>query len=178
LADGTALVCIRGNHEQMLLEAVDGAIPVQEWLYHGGAQTLDSYGRGRGIDGSSPEHVEFIRSWNDVHVAETHFYAHGNYVPSRPLTQQPWADLRWQSLRWHTPGPHCSGKIAVLGHTSDKQGRILNLGHLVCIDTYACGGYWLTAFEAATGTAWQANEAGEFRQVELPPVQSPAPVAR
>ena len=70
-------------------------------------------------------------------------------------------------------GPHCSGKTAVLGHTSNKQGQIVNLGHLVCIDTYCCGGYWLTAFDATTGRVWQANEAGEFRSGELPPIQAP-----
>src|SRR6185295_18366301 len=43
LGKRTNLVNILGNHEQMLLEAVAGEIPVQEWLYHGGAQTLDAY---------------------------------------------------------------------------------------------------------------------------------------
>src|SRR5262245_2009947 len=46
LRERTNLVCILGNHEQMLLDALEGDIPVQEWLIHGGAQTLDSYGKG------------------------------------------------------------------------------------------------------------------------------------
>ncbi len=168
----TNLVCLLGNHEQMLIEAVDGDIPVQEWLYHGGAQTLDSYGKGSGASAIDPEHVAFIRTWGDVYESENHFFAHGNYIASRPLDRQPWVDLRWQSLKWHTPGAHSSGKIAVLGHTSNKQGQILNLGHLVCIDTYCCGGYWLTALDVTTGRVWQANEAGEFRTAELPPIQA------
>ncbi len=172
LRDRTNLVCILGNHEQMLLDALEGDIPVQEWLIHGGAATLDSYGKGFGIDAVPSAHIEFMQSWGDVHETDNHFFAHGNYLASRPLDRQPWTDLRWQSLRWHTPAAHCSGKTAVLGHTSNKQGQILNLGHIVCVDTYCCGGYWLTALDVTTGRVWQTNETGEFRIGELPAIQS------
>jgi serine/threonine protein phosphatase 1 len=171
------LVSILGNHEQMMLDAIEGLIPVQEWLIHGGAQTLDSYDKTAGVDAIDPEHIEFIESWGDVYETEGHFFVHGNYLPSRPLEFQPWVDLRWQSLKWHTPGPHCSGKTAILGHTSNKQGEILNLGHLVCIDTYCCGGFWLTALDVTTGRVWQTNEAGEFRTGELPPILSASSIS-
>ncbi len=172
LGERCQLVSLIGNHEQMMLEALDGDIPVQQWLMHGGAATLDSYGPGAGVNAVDPAHIDFIRTWVDVYETDSHFFVHGNYIASRPLDRQPWTDLRWQSLNWHTPEPHVSGKTAVLGHTSNKQGQIVNLGHIVCIDTYCCGGYWLTAFDATTGRAWQANEAGAFRTAELPPVQS------
>jgi serine/threonine protein phosphatase 1 len=165
------LTCIQGNHEQMLLDALDGLMPVHEWLVHGGAETLDSYGKGRGVNAVEDGHVEFLRSWGDVYETPTHFFAHGNYLATKPLDGQPWRDLRWQSLKWHTPGPHRSGKIAVLGHTSNKQGQIVNLGHLVCIDTYCHGGYWLTALDATNNLVWQSNDEGEFRAAKLPPVQ-------
>lgn len=178
LRERCQLITIVGNHEQMMIEALDGDIPVQEWLMHGGAATLDSYGQGAGVNAVDAAHVDFIRSWVDVHQSASHFFAHGNYIASRPLETQPWIDLRWQSLNWHTPGPHISGKTAVLGHTSNKQGQIVNLGHIVCIDTYCCGGFWLTAFDAASGGIWQANEAGEFRAGDLPPVQAAMKVRR
>jgi len=176
LGDRCNLVTIMGNHEQMMLEALDGDIPIQEWLMHGGAATLDSYGRGAGVNAVDAAHVEFIRTWGDVYQTPSHFFAHGNYIASRPLETQPWIDLRWQSLHWHTPTPHVSGKTAVLGHTSNKQGNIINLGHIVCVDTYCCGGFWLTAFDTTSGKFWQANESGDFRSVALPSVQSSAKV--
>ncbi len=172
LGERCRMQCIQGNHEQMLLDAVDGRMPMQEWLVHGGADTLDSYGKGAGLGALDPEHVEFIRSWGDVYECSSHFFVHGNYLATRPLDRQPWRDLRWQSLKWHTPGAHISGKTAVLGHTSNKQGEIVNLGHIICIDTFCHGGYWLTALDATTGRVWQANEAGEFRTVELSPIRA------
>jgi serine/threonine protein phosphatase 1 len=64
----------------------------------------------------------------------------------------------------HTlPGRHCSGKTAVVGHTPQVTGEILDLGYLVCIDTYCVGGGWLTALDVDSGQVWQANRAGELR---------------
>ena len=48
----------------------------------------------------------------------------------------------------------------VVGHTPQIDGRVLNLGHLVCIDT-GCGlGGLLTAFDVGTGQVWQVDELG------------------
>ena len=162
------LECILGNHEQMLLDTLDNRIALQEWLSFGGAETLDSYGKDAHLRSIDAQHVEFIRSWIDVIETPSHFFAHGNYAANKPLSAQPWAELRWQSLQWHAPPPHLSGKTAVLGHTSQKNGRILNLGHILCIDTYCCGGQWLSAVDVVAGEAWQANEQGDLRRGVIP----------
>jgi serine/threonine protein phosphatase 1 len=88
---------------------------------------------------------------------------HASYEPERPLHEQHWQSLRWHSLRDWIPQPHVSGKIAVVGHTSQKDGEILDAGHLICIDTYCWGGGWLTAFEPTTGRIWQADRRGRLR---------------
>jgi serine/threonine protein phosphatase 1 len=72
--------------------------------------------------------------------------------------------MRWHTLRADIPARHESGKIAVVGHTSLKNGEILDLGHLVCIDTYCWGGGWLTALDTTSGQIWQANLDGRLRQ--------------
>jgi Calcineurin-like phosphoesterase len=165
------LISILGNHEQMLLDAVDGLIPLQEWLVHGGAETLDSYGKNFTMRSLDPRHVAFLQTWGDVYETADHFFVHGNYLADQPLDAQPWEELRWESLRVRVPGPHTSGKIAIVGHTSNKQGRIVNLGHLVCLDTYCHGGGWLTALEPTTGHVWQTDQHRRVREVKLPPVQ-------
>jgi serine/threonine protein phosphatase 1 len=167
LRDESKLICILGNHEEMMLDCVDDEMFLQDWLIHGGSETLDSYGKGWTPDRLPDEHLDFLRTWGDYYETPSHFYAHGNYLIERALSQQPWHELRWESLRDRVPKLHCSGKTAILGHTSNKQGEILNLGYLVCIDTYAHGGGWLTALEPETGKVWQADIRGEFRERKL-----------
>jgi serine/threonine protein phosphatase 1 len=60
------------------------------------------------------------------------------------------------------PGPHYSGKIAILGHTAQRDGRILDLGYLKCIDTCCYGEGNLTALEVHTGQTWQADKRGRL----------------
>lgn len=38
--------------------------------------------------------------------------------------------------------------------------RPLDLGHTICIDTYAHGGRWLTCLEVSSRWAWQADQSG------------------
>ena len=80
------------------------------------------------------------------------------------MAEQPVGMLRWESLRDMTPGPHDSGKTVIVGHTSQKGGEILDLGHLKCIDTYCYGGGWLTALDVKTGEVWQADRDGKMRR--------------
>jgi serine/threonine protein phosphatase 1 len=64
-----------------------------------------------------------------------------------------------------TPGPHESGKTVIVGHTSQKNGEILDLGHVKCIDTFCCGGGWLTALDVHTHEVWQADREGKMRRL-------------
>jgi len=157
------LVPILGNHEQMLLDAIDGRVPLQDWLVHGGAETLDSYGKDAVLAALPDTHVDFVRSWGDYYETDDHFFAHANYLAEIPLANQPWEAMRWRSFSFFWPAPHRSGKIAIVGHTANKQGEIVDHGHLICIDTYCHGGRWLTALEPATGQMWQAGPAGQLR---------------
>ena len=69
----------------------------------------------------------------------------------------------WRSLD-NLPRRHISKKMAVLGHTPQMNGEVLDLEYLVCIDT-GCGfGGRLTALEVisnrVTGSCWQVDELG------------------
>ena len=163
------LITILGNHEQMLLDVIDGKMPRQGWLIHGGTETLDSYGNQASPAEITEQHLAFIRTWTDYYENATHFFVHGNYIEQKELAMQPWSLLRWEPLHHRLPGPHQSGKTAVLGHTANRGGRIVNLGYLVCIDTCCHGGAWLTALEPATGKVWQTNDRGDKQHAHLVP---------
>jgi serine/threonine protein phosphatase 1 len=163
LAERCRLVPLLGNHEQMLLEARAGVHPTT-WLGMGGFATLDSYGPGRNISLIPEEHFEFLENCLDYHETDTHIFVHANYYAGLPMNEQPPLMLRWEFLEETIPGPHDSRKTVIAGHTSQKSGEILDLGHLKCIDTCCCGGGWLTALEVSTGEVWQANREGFLRQ--------------
>ena len=71
--------------------------------------------------------------------------------------------LLWDSLKMRQPGPHCSGKTGIVGHASQKSGEILDLGYVVCIDTWCYGEGWLTALDVESRQVWQVDKRGEGR---------------
>ncbi|CAN5896705.1 metallophosphoesterase family protein [soil metagenome] len=157
------LVPILGNHDQTLLDVYAGRAPIY-WLFDmGGIATLDSYGTGRDLHLIPEAHFEFLSGCRNYYETDTHIFLHANYYPDLPMDQQDAMILRWESLRGMTPGPHDSGKIVIAGHSSQKSGEVLDLGHLLCIDTYCYGGGWLTALEVRSGQTWQVNPVGHFR---------------
>jgi predicted RecB family nuclease len=169
LTGGCTLVPLKGDHEELFLAALRGQDVLGRWHSAGGEQTLRSYC----VDHPSdvPQlHRTFLSSCEDRHETDTHFFVHANYRGGLPLRYQPRAVLRRQSLDTEQPGAHFTGKVAVVGHTPQKTGEILDLGYLVCIDTYCHGGEWLTALDVGSGRYWQANEKGEMREGRLPRV--------
>jgi serine/threonine protein phosphatase 1 len=153
---------ILGNHEEMLLQLLDGAFwDVGAWLSFGGKETLESYGVTMPKD-IPKEHIEFIRNCHQWCESENHLFLHASYLEKKSPDKFPPDILRWESLRDRIPGPHTSGKRAILGHTSQKNGEILDLGYLTCIDTFCYGTGKLTALEIHTGEIWQADKSGRF----------------
>ena len=157
------LVPLLGNHEEMMLNFLDDKQQPDNWLDVGGVATLKSYSSKLDPKEIPSEHVDFIRSWGDYFETDSHFFVHASYEPERRLAEQHWQTMRWQSLKNGIPEPHVSGKTAIVGHTSLKDGEILDRGHLICIDTYCWGGGWLTALDTTTGQIWQTDREGRPR---------------
>jgi serine/threonine protein phosphatase 1 len=167
LRERCKLVPLMGNHEEMMLNHLDGRLQPDNWLECGGAETLRSYAKSDGRFAIPVSHTECLRSWQNWWETESHFFVHGSYAHDLPLPVQRWNVFRWHSLRTGLPQPHVSGKIAVVGHTSQKSGEILDVGYLICIDTYCYGGGWLTALEPATGRIWQVDQRGQPRDKSM-----------
>ncbi len=159
------LVPLIGNHDQMLLEVAWGAEELlAEWLDFGGAATLASYGL-KHPAAISKDHLNFLQACPHFFETERHFFVHANYLEDWPLNLQPPEVLFWESLKIRTPGPHQSGKIAILGHTAQASGEILDLRYLKCLDTCCYGGGWLTAMEVYSGEIWQVDASGCPRKI-------------
>jgi serine/threonine protein phosphatase 1 len=118
-------IVLRGNHEQMLLDAlsVDKHVAFRRWLKVGGAQTLASYGYTRKkvtpdcarqvID---PGHVQFLAELPLTHVVGNYLFVHAGVEPGVPLERQDASTLmtiRGRFLR----KPHGLPFTVVHGHT-------------------------------------------------------------
>ncbi len=154
------VISLTGNPELMLRHAMQ----VEQrdfWLDCGGRATLASYGGS--LANIPPEHIAFFahnRRWWET--AE-HIFVHANYVYDSPMDEQPDYAAFWEHLH-SVPPPHISGKQVIVGHTPQITGEVLDMGHVVCIDTFCFGGGWLSAFNPETTETWQADAAGHLRR--------------
>lgn len=164
LAERCRLVPLLGNHDQAMLDVRSRRIKGNFWIGIGGMATLASYGAAWGELDKVPEaHFAFLEACVPAFETDSHLFFHAQYDPRLPIAEQPEDALRWNSLRESVPEPHCSGKRAFVGHSSQKTGEILDLGHIVCIDTFCYGGKWLTALDVGSGQVWQADAHGRLR---------------
>ena len=101
-------VCLAGNHEQMMVAALDTDEDFKRWLGFGGESTLLSYGvsptgagknvskkRAEFIEAVPQTHVEFLRNLPTSYHHAEFFFAHAGVHPKRSLATQKDEDLMW-----------------------------------------------------------------------------------
>lgn len=154
------MLLVLGNHEEMMLDALAGGEWTLGWLRYGGATTLESYGEDP--DKIPPEHINFLKSGVDHWETDENIFIHANLRAGVPLADQSKEMLRWTHLTGNEP-PYHPVKNVVCGHTPQRSGEPLGFPGWICIDTYAYGGGWLTAFDVKTDEIFQAKQSGEFR---------------
>ncbi len=152
---------LMGNHELMMLSALDNPSEYEFWLRSGGDETLASYDDS--LSDIPQSHVEFLHRCVAYHELEDCFFVHANYTAELPLNKQPEYTLFWEHLTMHLPAPHVNGKKAIVGHTPQRDGDVLILPHLICLDTYCYGGRYLSAMDLDSGQIWQADLRGRLR---------------
>jgi serine/threonine protein phosphatase 1 len=176
LAGRCRLVPLLGNHEEVFLNALGDRTALRKWLTLGGTDALRSYGWTRGgrrrtlAEWIPAQHRAFLTGCLPYHETGTHLFVHAGFLPDLAMDQQPALALRWRVTDARTAVPHRSGKVAVVGHTPQMSGEVLDLGFLVCLDTNCVRGGWLTALETDTGRIWQADRGGTLRKSKGVPV--------
>jgi serine/threonine protein phosphatase 1 len=148
---GFTTVRLLGNHEEAMLEFLEGRSDGRDWLSFGGLETLLSYGvpiRGfpdtaqraaalrDGLREAVPHaHLDFLRTCTLHHTIGDYVFVHAGVRPGVALEEQSRADLLWirdDFLRDRSPLP---GKVVVHGHTISDLPQ--DLGHRINIDTGA-----------------------------------------
>lgn len=152
---------ILGNHEQMLLDALQSPAVAQIWFGWGGAETILSYGHD--LADVSEEHIDYLAAAKPYVETEAAICVHANLEPGVPLPEQSIEWLRWQKITGREL-PHESGKRIVCGHTQMPGDVPGVLDGWLMIDTGAYGGGFLTAVDLDSGEILQARQSGAFRR--------------
>lgn len=137
-------VMLMGNHEAMLLDALDG-VRVEAFLWNGGGDTLRSYGLApHELDKLPPEHVDFFRGLLPMYQTDEYIFVHAGLRPGVELEKQdPW-DLVWIREEFYLAGADF-GRTVIFGHTPFRQPMVTP--HLIGIDTGAVFGNQLTCLQ-------------------------------
>ena len=136
-------VFLKGNHEQMLLDAVGSPEAELTWFANGGAATLESYGVANAFE--LPEvHLTWFRQLILRFDDGQRLYVHAGVDPSRTLEKQQSNRLLW--IREPFLSSELDfGRLIVHGHTPTKSQRPDLRSNRLNIDTGAVYGGPLTA---------------------------------
>jgi len=140
-----------GNHEDAMLDFLQGRSDGSAWLSYGGVETLLSYGvalRKLPLDGLTTKelredlcravpkaHVDFLTNCLLSHTEGDYVFVHAGIRPGRTMEQQTRNDLLWirdEFLRSRSPLPD---KVVVHGHTICELPQ--DLGYRIDVDTGA-----------------------------------------
>lgn len=112
---GDAWICLRGNHEQMMVEAHSGGRDDRSrWLFNGGVEARASW------SGSVPASVLAWCASRPIHYeTASHYFVHAGIMPGVPLDQQANETRLWIRDRFmNDESDH--GKHIVHGHTPHR----------------------------------------------------------
>lgn len=159
--DGSRWICLKGNHEAMMLDALDGRAPLAPWLAKGGTAILESY-PDRIVP---PEHRRWLRDLPNIHVDERRVFVHAGVDPGRPLDAQDPRDLLWKRYDDEDGQGH-GERFVVHGHRPSVDGPRL-FAQRIDLDTlaWATGRLVVGVFEnRRTGPPVELLEVGRSRK--------------
>ncbi len=156
---GIPMVCLRGNHEQMMLDAVSGdPAAARHWLANGGDATVRSWGvAGRPVAqwrAAMATELAWLRGLALFHRMDGYVFVHAGLRPGVPMADQAAEDMLWIRegfLDWPGPIlPDAPDIVVVHGHTPCRQPDLF--GRRIGLDTGAVAGGALTCavFEGRT----------------------------
>lgn len=138
---GARVVNLSGEHERMLLDALDGdRASATDWLWSGGKTTLASWGlppdlpRDAWFGAIPADHVAFLRGLKVSHREGEYLFVHAGIRPGVPLARQAKDDLLGirQPFLWSEQD---HGVVVVHGHNTEPAPA--TLANRIGLDTGA-----------------------------------------
>lgn len=142
-AEPGRVVCLLGNHEHMMLDALTAPARERLFLFNGGEATLSSYGVDRVHQVPRPD-LDWLAARPRSHSDARRVFVHAGLNPAFAWDAQPDDDLVWIRDEF-LDSEHDWGRFVVHGHTPRVDGRPDVRPRRVNLDTGAIYGGRLTA---------------------------------
>lgn len=130
-------ICLRGNHEEAMVNFADGSAAANGWLNYGGLETLSSYGvdvdsvmEGSGNplgrfrkalkDAVPKRHLQYLSRLPFHHHNGDYMFVHAGVRPKVPIEAQDLSDMLWireDFLKYKKP----FDRFIVHGHTITSE---------------------------------------------------------
>ncbi len=139
-------IFIKGNHEDMLQNYLDGSDRVT-YLLNGGQKTMDEYLNRSDNKEAFPipsEHLEFFNSLQLYYQTDDYIFVHAGLREKVPLESQDKMDLLWTRDEF-IHSDFNFGKRVIFGHTQFKEPLLQ--ANKIGIDTGAVYGNLLTCLQ-------------------------------
>jgi serine/threonine protein phosphatase 1 len=137
-----ASIFLKGNHEDMLASALADSRAVNEWLTHGGVETLESYNV-NDVSALPKAHTDWMKMLPLSHDDGRRFFVHAGIDPAAPLARQTERTMLW--TRKHKQTMTDPGRLIVHGHVPLRSGLPEQHRYRLNLDTAAVYGGPLTA---------------------------------
>lgn len=135
LAEQTQCTFLRGNHEALMLDYLNGG-DFELWRMNGGIETLESYRADNGKIEIPKRHVDFLQATKLYHDDDHFFFVHAGIRPDRSVRENIQEGdehvFLWERSHLHAKS-YAWEKPVVCGHT--PHSAPLNQEKLIVIDT-------------------------------------------
>jgi serine/threonine protein phosphatase 1 len=158
------VVCLRGNHEEMMVNGLADPDAEIHWLVNGGAATLASYG-----GNVPPEHLAWLSALPVAYETEHQFFVHAGVRPGVSLDAQKREEMLWIRRRF-LDSDEDFGKHVVHGHTPALEPELKANRSNLDTGAFTTGTLTVGVFDGPGGPAevWSVREDGVTKRALKP----------
>ncbi|HCC71272.1 MAG TPA: hypothetical protein DEQ09_09000 [Bacteroidales bacterium] len=131
------IVPLKGNHEDMMINAPNSALDNYNWILNGGDETLKSFGV-RYVNDIEKKYMEFISGLYPYHIVDNYIFVHAGFNDD---IENPFEDeysMLWER-RYEYYSPVFKDKIIIHGHRphplSELKEQVKHSSRVINIDT-------------------------------------------
>ncbi|TDO72686.1 serine/threonine protein phosphatase 1 [Halanaerobium saccharolyticum] len=147
-------IFLRGNHEEMMIDAVLNENNIDLWYHNGGQETETGFPNRSELNKAA----QYFASLPYYHAAEDYIFVHAGINPSKSLEEQTEHDLVWirQPFLGAKSEDFKEDRTVVAGHTPVAEVRFGN--NKILVDTGAGKGGILSAVNLETKEVYSTSD--------------------